>query len=157
SARIYETMSTEEHKDLLEIQPDMLPPGHYFRSFNGKRSFAPPADQADWFKIESIDLPNGDNVGVVTPWAYPANQAPIPPEAAERISTEIDCGMPNGQRFTNDNAATKRAAWPIVQKHCPDRTRGQCRQTIAAWIKQGLLSEDEYNDPIYRKPQTGLF
>jgi len=56
SARVLETMSAKDHEQLKQIQPDMLPPGFYFRGFNGKRSFAPPADQSDWFKIESIML-----------------------------------------------------------------------------------------------------
>ena len=51
----------------------MVAPGFYFRSFNGKRNFAPPADQSDWFKLESIDLRNGDNVGVVTLVAIPSD------------------------------------------------------------------------------------
>src|SRR5262249_43682453 len=49
SARVLETMSSDkEHKQLMAIQPDMLPAGFYFRAFNGKRSFAPPADQSEW-------------------------------------------------------------------------------------------------------------
>ena len=157
SARVFETMSAKEHEQLSEIDPDMLPPGHYFRSFNGKRSFAPPADQSDWFKIESFELFNGDNVGVVTPWRYPASTATVAPEIVKNIIAEIDRGMPNGQRFSNDNAATKRATWPIVKKHCPDKTRDQYRRIVAAWIKQGLLYEDDYDDPVYGKPRKGLF
>jgi hypothetical protein len=135
----------------------MLPAGHYFRSYNGKRSFAPPADQSDWFKIESIELANGDNVGVVTPWVYPASQVPITPEVVERIIADIGRGMPNGQRFSNSNAATRRPAWPIVQKHCPDKTEDQCRRSVASWIKKGLLYEDDYDDPTDHKPRRGLY
>jgi hypothetical protein len=149
--------SDKEHKQLMAIQPDMLPPGFYFRAFNGKRSFAPPADQSEWFKLESVALANGDDVGVVTPWQYPASQAPITPEVAKEIIEEIGKGMPDGNRYSNQPAATKRAAWPIVQKHCPDKTEEQCRRIVANWIKDGLLYEDEYTDPIRRHRQTGLF
>jgi hypothetical protein len=157
SARILETMSAKEHEQLSGIEPGMLPPGYYFRAFNGKRNFAPPANQSDWFKIESLVLANGDNVGVVTAWRYPASQAAIPPEAIERILADIDRGMPNGQRYSNDNAATTRAAWPIVQKHCPDKTEDQCRAMVAAWIKSGVLYQKKYRDPVYERQQTGLF
>jgi DNA polymerase I-like protein with 3'-5' exonuclease and polymerase domains len=71
--------------------------------------------------------------------------------------TDIDNGMDNGQRYSNDNAATKRAAFAVVQKHCPNKTRTECRRIITAWIKQGLLYADEYDDPVERKPRTGLF
>jgi hypothetical protein len=157
SARILETMSAKEHEQLAGIEPGMLAPGYYFRAFNGKRNFAPPAEQSDWFKIESLVLANGDNVGVVTAWRYPASQAAIPPEAIERILAEIDRGMPNGQRYSNDNAATTRAAWPLVRKHCPDKTEDQCRHMVAAWIKNGVLYQKKYRDPVYERQQTGLF
>jgi hypothetical protein len=157
SVRVLETMSTKDHAQLKQIQPDMLPPGFYFRGFNGKRSFAPPVDQSDWFKIESIVLANGDNVGVVTAWQYPASQEAVAPDVVERIIVEIDQGMPNGQRFSNHNSSTKRSAWPIVQKHCPDKTQEQCRRIIASWVKDGLFNEEPYPDPVYQREQIGLF
>src|SRR5262249_46371992 len=99
----------------------------------------------------------GDDVGVVTRWTYPASLAAVAPEVAEAIVAEIDRGLPNAQRFSNDNAATKRAAWPIVRKHCPGKTREQCRRIIANWITRGLLREEEYDDPVYRRARNGLF
>jgi AAA domain len=157
SARILETMSTKEHVQLLEIQPELMPPGFYFRAFNGKRNFAPPADQSDWFKLESIVLLNGDNVGVVTEWTYPETWEDISPEITALILGDIDRGTRDGQRYSNHNAARKREAWPAVQKHCPNKTRNQCRQIISTWIKTGRLYEDDYQDPVARKRQSGLF
>jgi len=157
TVRVMEKMTAKEHEELKQIQPDMLSPGHYFRAFSGKRSFAPPADQSDWFEVKNVTLLNGDNVGMVTRWCYPASQETIVPEVIERIVAEIDRGMPNGQRFSNHNSATKRQAWPIVQKYCPDRTREQCRRFLTIWIKNGLLNDETYDDPVYGRKQTGLF
>jgi hypothetical protein len=158
AVRVMEKMTTKEHKELKQIQPDMLTPGHYFRTFSGKRSFAPPADQSDWFEIKNITLLNGDDVGVVTAWKYPASQVPITPEVTECIIREINEGLPDGQRFSNHaQAATARQAWPIVQKHCSDKTKDQCRRIVAGWIKEGLLFEEEYDDPVYRRERRGLF
>jgi hypothetical protein len=157
SARIMETMSAKEYAQLTDIMPDMAPAGFYFRTFNGKRNFAPPADQSDWFKLESIVLANGDNVGVATAWRYPETWSEITPETIANLFAEIDHGMANGQRYSNDNRATKRAVWPLVQKYCPDKTQNQCRAIVAAWIKRKLLYEDNYQDPVYDRQQTGLF
>jgi hypothetical protein len=157
STRILETMSAKEHGQLLEIQPDMLPAGFYFRAFNGKRNFAPPAYQSDWFKLESIVLRNGDDVGVATAWEYPETWDDISSELTERIVDELGRGMPDGQRYSNNNAATKRAACPIVRKHCPNKTQDQCRQIVSTWIKKGLLYEAEYDDPVQRRRRSGLF
>jgi len=158
AVRVMEKMTAKEHADLRDIAPDMRPPGYYFRTFSGKRSFAPPADQSDWFEIENITLLNGDDVGVAAPWQYPANPAAVTSEVAERIIREIGKGVPDGQRFSNHGqAATARQAWPIVQKHCPDKTKDQCRRIVAGWIKQDLLYEDDYDDPVQRRRRRGLY
>jgi hypothetical protein len=67
-------MTAKEHEELVKVQPTMQPPGFYFRAFNGKRNFAPPADLSDWFRIESVVLRNGDDVGVVTAWPTPESR-----------------------------------------------------------------------------------
>jgi hypothetical protein len=157
SVRILETMTAKEHEELLAVQPDMLPAGFYFRGFNGKRNFAPPAEQSDWFKLESVLLANGDDVGVTTMWLYPESRAAVSPEVITRIFDEIGRGLPDGRRYSNNNAATERAAWPVVQQHCPDKTKSQCQQIVAAWIKQGRLREQKYHDPEQRRQQMGLF
>lgn len=43
----------------------------YFRVTNGKANLAPPAEGLDWYRLESVELGNGDSVGVVTPWEWP--------------------------------------------------------------------------------------
>jgi len=44
---------------------------HYFRAYSDKANLAPPAANSDWYKLESIWLPNGDAVGVITAWEWP--------------------------------------------------------------------------------------
>src|SRR5262249_60910026 len=85
SARALEKMTAKEHEELLTIAPDMLSAGHYFRAYHGKLSFAPPADQSDWYAIENITLANGDDVGTVTQWKYPASQAAINPAVTQQL------------------------------------------------------------------------
>jgi hypothetical protein len=43
----------------------------YFRMEIDKSNMTAPADQADWYRIVSVDLPNGDSVGVATQWKWP--------------------------------------------------------------------------------------
>ena len=158
SVRILETMSEKEREQLLDIQPDLLPPGFYFRAFNGKRNFAPPADLSEWFKLASVVLQNNDEVGVTTAWTYPAEAtADITLEIADRILADLDRGTADGRRYTNHNRATRRQAWPVVRRHCPLKTESQCRRIIATWLKRGPLYEDEYQDPTQHRPQIGLF
>jgi hypothetical protein len=43
----------------------------HFRVDNGKSNLAPPPDKSDWYKITSVEIGNGDHVGVVTAWKWP--------------------------------------------------------------------------------------
>jgi hypothetical protein len=62
----------------------------YFRVDRGKSNYAAPASVVTWRKFESVDLPNGDNVGVVTDWAPPDHGAQTPERAAaEQKADEV--------------------------------------------------------------------
>ena len=53
----------------------------FFRTDDGKANLSPPADNATWFKMESVSLGNGvpldlgDSVGVTTSWTPPDQTA----------------------------------------------------------------------------------
>jgi hypothetical protein len=80
SVRILETMAKEEAAKLNETAKlNIKHPGYYFRSFSGKRNFAPPTHESDWYRFVNVDLDNngplfGDEVGVVTSWEHPGAQ-----------------------------------------------------------------------------------
>src|SRR5215471_15766284 len=65
-------------------------------------------------------------------------------------------GMENGQRHSSAPAATDRAAWRVVSAHCPEMTEKQCRGVIDTWMKNKVLSETEYRDPVKRESRKGL-
>ena len=69
---------------------------------------------------------------------------------------EIEDGLPNGQRFSDAGPAKARAAWPVIQRHAPNRTEAQCRKIVNTWLETGVLFNDEYDDPIDRKSRKGL-
>ena len=135
----------------------------YIRLDKGKVNLAPPARIAEWFKLVGVRLdngndeyPNGDEVQTVEPWKPPKIWDGLASATLNAALTEFDNGMPNGQRYTDAPAATDRAAWRALQKHCPGRTEAQCREIIRAWVKNGVLYHGEYDDPIDRKKRKGL-
>jgi hypothetical protein len=71
------------------------------------------------------------------------------------VDDDIDAGLPNGQRYSDHGEATTRAAWNVVKEHCPDRTEKQCRTITQAWIENGVLVVEEYDDPVQRRPGKG--
>jgi hypothetical protein len=66
-----------------------------------------------------------------------------------------DAGIPSGQRYSNSGPATERAAWRVIQRHCPDRTESRCREIIKTWVRDRVLYSEEYDDPVDRKPRRG--
>jgi hypothetical protein len=67
SVVVYNRMSKEEADAAGVQQADR---GFYFRTQNDKANLAPP-EAADWFRMNNVDLPNGDSVGVACPWQWP--------------------------------------------------------------------------------------
>jgi AAA domain-containing protein len=134
----------------------------YFRVDSAKVNLARAAD-ARWFHLVGIriengtpEYPNGDTVQTVEPWSPPETWEGLSHDALNAALTEIDAGMPNGQRYSDASSAGKRAAWPIVQKHCPDKSEPQCREIIRTWVKNGVLFNQSYDDPVERKSRQGL-
>ena len=53
--------------------------------------------------------------------------------------------------------ADERAAWSVIQKHCPGKTEGPAKAIIKIWKASGLLVSKLYRNPTSRKEVTGLF
>jgi hypothetical protein len=156
------TIMSEDEARQFGINPEDR--ATYVRLDKGKVNLAPPARVAEWFKLVGVPLNNGNNeypagdeVQTVEPWKPPKLWAGLAAEILNAALTEIDNGMPNGQRYTDAGGGKgDRAAWRVVQKHCADRTEGQCREIIKTWIRNGVLYHEKYDDPIDHKERNGL-
>jgi hypothetical protein len=136
----------------------------YVRLDSSKVNIAPPSGTATWFKLVGVrlnnmtdDYPAGDEVQTVERWHPPKTWEGVSTAQLNAALTDIAAGLDNGQRYTEGNKTTARSAWPIVQRHCPDRTEPQCREIIKTWVKNGVLVSDDYDDPETRKAVKGLF
>jgi hypothetical protein len=156
------TVMTEEEAKMFDISE--VDRRAYIRLDPAKVNITRNAIKATWFKLVGVSLgngtpeyPNGDEVQTVESWSPPDAWANLSTVALNAALTEIDAGLANGQRFSSAPAATDRAVWRIVQKHCPDKSETQCRQIVSAWVKTGLLYNQDYEDPISRKTVKGLY
>jgi hypothetical protein len=141
-------------------------PRLYLRLDSAKVNLAPPAEEAEWFRLVSVpldngtdDYPNGDHIQTVEPWTPPDVCAGFDRADQDRVLDDIAAGLPpNGKHhYSNSPHATTRAVWPVVKRHCPDKTEPQCREIIRQWINNGVLVEKKYNDPLNGRPVFGLF
>jgi hypothetical protein len=150
------TRMTEEEAKAFGIKPEDR--ALYVRLDNGKVNLAPPAEDVTWFRLVGVhlgngtdDYPAGDEVQTVVPWHPPKTWEGVSSTQLNAVLTDIDAGMPNGQRYSDAAKADERAAWKVVRRHCPDRTEPQCREIIKTWVKNGVLFNEDYHDPVDRK------
>jgi hypothetical protein len=82
SARILNRMAERDASDLALQEHERA---KYFRVDKAKGNYSP-AIKAVWRQFINVELPNGDDVGVVTPWNYPG-QGEATPERQEQERT----------------------------------------------------------------------
>jgi RecA-family ATPase len=70
-------------KDAENAGVDELERTNYFRIDRAKANYSGPAKTATWRQFVNVDLPNGDGVGVVTPWLFPGQDGKTSPEKQE--------------------------------------------------------------------------
>jgi hypothetical protein len=119
---------------------------------------------AKWFHLVGIRLgnetamyPHGDEVQTVETWTPPSPWRNLTNHTLNQILTEIDAGLPDGNRYTDAAKAEKREAWKVVVAYAPDRTEDQAREIIRTWIKNGVLEVRRYENPVTRKEVNGLW
>jgi AAA domain-containing protein len=64
SARVL-NRAGEQDAATLSQRGETFKPWQFFRVDDGKSSLAPPGEVADWYHLRSVQLSNGDNVGIV--------------------------------------------------------------------------------------------
>jgi hypothetical protein len=163
AGRLVHTLTTmnSEEAQLFGVAEDDR---HYFiRLDKAKVNIAPPAGRAKWFRLVGVPLgnktelyPHGDTVQTVEPWTPPELWADVDTATLNAILTEIDAGLPDGNRFTDAPSAKDRAAWKIVVKHAPQKTETQARIIIKTWVKNEVLGRYDYENPKTRHQNTGL-
>jgi hypothetical protein len=136
----------------------------YVRLDSAKVNITAKSGKPTWFRLVGVPIgngtpeyPNGDTVQVVEPWTPPDTWADISPITLNAVLDDIDRGLANGQLYSDaSNVGDDRAAWKVVERHCPNKTEAQCREIIKTWVKNGLLYHAEYDDPVQRKKRLGL-
>jgi RecA-family ATPase len=79
SARVLNVMSKSEAETAGVDDVDRR---LHFRIDTGKANMAPPT-ASRWHKFVGVELPNGDNVGIATPWAFPGQEGSFSPQLVE--------------------------------------------------------------------------
>jgi RecA-family ATPase len=71
AVRMLRILNVMSHSEAENLGFDDFERLSYFRVDRGKANTVAPARAATWRKFESVELANGDDVGVITPWEMP--------------------------------------------------------------------------------------
>lgn len=132
SVIVYNRM-TKEEGERAGIEPDKR--GFYFRTQNDKANLAPP-EAADWHRMNNVDLPNGDQVGVACPWEWPDPFDGVQTWHLKRTQKLVSEG-----EWREDVRASNWVGIPVAQA-CdldPKKDRGKLRDIIKQWLQTDVL------------------
>jgi AAA domain len=116
----------------------------YFRNDKageGKANMSAPPEHADWFKLVSVDLGNGDNVGVVTAWQWPSPFEGITVQHLQAAQKAVSEGGPWRAHHLADDWVGKPIAKALNLNLQKAADRVKVRALLATWIENGMFVE----------------
>lgn len=147
SVHVYNRMTPEE-ADKAGI--DQAEAKFIFRTSNDKANLSPP-DAADWYRMNNVDLDNGDKVGVACSWQWPNAFAGITEDKLREIQKAVGNG--NWRENMQSNDWVGQAIGSIVGKNPNDqREKKHLNQMIKQWIANGILEVETRHDE-QRRPR----
>jgi hypothetical protein len=136
---------------------------HLIRVDDAKLNLVPMRDTR-WFKLVSVNIgnatalyPHGDNVQTVEPWTPPDMFSDFSIQTLHEILDDIEKGLEDGNRYSDAPKAGERAAWRVIEEHCPGKGEKLARGIVKKWIETGLLFKKQYENPVTRKEVSGLW
>lgn len=148
SVIVYNRMTKEEGEQ-AGIAPEQV--GFHFRTQNDKANLSPP-EVAEWHRMNSYELANGDKVGVACPWSWPDTFAGISTEKARAVQRAVAEGQWRKDVRSGDKWVGNIIAQVLAMD--PDSDRRRLGSIIKQWVKTDVLREVE-QEVGHRK--TALF
>ena len=156
AARVLNIMSQEE-AEKAGI-PQIARRGYFRISAElGKASMSRPAENADWYKFESVPLGNdtdedpGDDVGVVTSWKWPNPFDGVTTSDLLRVQTRIAAG--EWRKSPQAKSWAGHAVAEVLDLDLADKSaRSKVTALLKIWIANGVLKVVERPDE-WRAPK----
>jgi hypothetical protein len=141
SVIVYNRMTADE-AGLAGIPADQA--GYYFRTQNDKANLAPPS-KAEWFRMNNVDLANGDKVGVACPWIWPELFEGISTTKTQAVQRAIAEG-----KWRKDPRSAEWVGIVVAQvlglDPDPEADRKRISAILKEWLKHGVLVEVDGQD-----------
>ena len=121
----------------------------YFRVDNGKANLAPPADRSEWYGLKSVDLGNGDWVGVVVQWCWPDMMANVQVSDLRAVQSLVAAGKWRENPQAKDWVG--RAVAKVLGLDADSKAhRAKISSILKIWIAAGMFVLVEGRDEARR-------
>lgn len=178
SARSVLTLTPMSVEEAAKAGVDEMQRRLHVRIDDAKNNMAPPMAKAEWIKLHSVSLgngdetyPEGDKVQVATEWKLPgawdgvsasalAGDTGFPTEV-DMVELEalkaIDRGPADavGERFAPKSQAGERWVGNLLVQHF-GRSKAQAVEILRVWEKKGWIENVDYMSAAQRKTRKGV-
>ncbi len=162
-ARSVLTMSQMSAEEAKKLGIDEKQRRLYVRVDDAKNNMAPPAQRAEWIKLASENLGNGDevyeqgdSVQVATPFELPEAWDGLSDEAEAEALKLIEKGTESGERYSIRVQEKERWAGHLLMTSF-GRTKAQASEILKGWMAANIIEVREYLSPKQRKDRKGIF
>lgn len=139
SVVVYNRM-TKDEAETAGIPADQV--GFYFRAGSEKANLAP-MEKAEWYRMNNVDLENGDKVGVASPWDWPDLFAGVTVSKTKEVQRLVDAGDfrvdPRSPAWVGTIIAT-------VLAMDPEEDAKRIAKILRQWIQNKVLRVEEAMD-----------
>ena len=122
----------------------------YTREADSKDNLAPPTTDNSWREMRSIDLPNGDNVGVVEAWSWPDAFSDITVQDLEAVKGRMKKGnwrLDVRSKHWFGNAVAEALELDVLEAS----VKSKIKQLMEVWLDNGQFEIFEMVDAKARR------
>ena len=124
----------------------------YSREADSKDNLAPPAGDNSWRKMISVELPNGDNVGVVEQWQWPDAFADVTASDLGRVQARLKEG--EHRENVRSTMWAGHVVAEVLELDASDAgVRAKIKHLLKTWIENKELRVVERVCPKSRRPR----
>ena len=117
----------------------------YSREGDSKDNLAPPTADSTWRQMVSVELPNGDSVGVSEPWAWPDAFSDVTRSDLESVQRRVASGEWRENPRAKDWVGIA-VAEALNLDASDSYNKAKIRQLLKIWIENGALRVVEQPD-----------
>jgi hypothetical protein len=127
----------------------------HFRVGVGKTNVGPMSDRSEWYRIESVNLENGDNVGAVQRWEPPSPHEDLTYDQVREVQRAV--GQKTYWASVQAEGWIGEAIVQVLNMNVADPAqKAKIKAMIAGWINGGVLKKEERRDEATRKLRPAI-